>query len=71
MLFNGLWGGTDDHERNHPAFWDGRTFTLALRHLPQPLAGNEFKPGDASPTTLASSCNLQYDYSCSLTVHSA
>ena len=41
MLFNGLWGGTDDHERNHPAFWDGRTFTLALRHLPQPLAGNE------------------------------
>ncbi|WP_280562091.1 type II toxin-antitoxin system HipA family toxin [Chromohalobacter sp. 48-RD10] len=28
MVFNVLCGNTDDHARNHAAFWDGKTFTL-------------------------------------------
>ena len=28
MLFNVLTGNTDDHARNHAAFWDGHNLTL-------------------------------------------
>ncbi len=43
MLFNVLCGNTDDHARNHAAFWDGRTLTLTPAYdiCPQPRTGGE------------------------------
>ncbi len=38
-----LCGNTDDHARNHAAFWDGRALTLTPAYdvCPQPRAGGE------------------------------
>lgn len=43
MVFNVLSGNTDDHARNHAAFWDGRALELTPAYdiCPQPRAGNE------------------------------
>jgi serine/threonine-protein kinase HipA len=43
MLFNVLCGNTDDHARNHAAFWDGRDLTLTPAYdiCPQARAGGE------------------------------
>ena len=43
MLFNVLCGNTDDHARNHAAFWDGRALTLTPAYdiCPQARSGNE------------------------------
>ena len=43
MLFNVLCGNTDDHARNHSAFWDGRrlTITPAYDICPQARSGGE------------------------------
>ncbi len=43
MLFNVLCGNTDDHARNHAAFWDGRTLMLTPAYdiCPQARAGGE------------------------------
>lgn len=43
MLFNVLCGNTDDHARNHSAFWDGRTLTLTPAYdiCPQARSGGE------------------------------
>lgn len=43
MLFNVLCGNTDDHARNHAAFWDGRNLTLTPAYdiCPQARAGGE------------------------------
>jgi serine/threonine-protein kinase HipA len=43
LTFNVLCGNTDDHARNHAAFWDGRRLTLTPAYdiCPQPRAGNE------------------------------
>jgi serine/threonine-protein kinase HipA len=43
MVFNILVGNTDDHARNHSAFWDGRLLTLTPAYdiCPQPRTGNE------------------------------
>jgi serine/threonine-protein kinase HipA len=43
MTFNILCGNTDDHARNHAAFWDGQQLTLTPAYdiCPQPRAGNE------------------------------
>lgn len=43
MVFNVLCGNTDDHARNHAAFWDGTLLRLtpAYDMCPQPRAGNE------------------------------
>lgn len=43
LVFNVLCGNTDDHARNHAAFWDGKTLTLtpAFDICPQARAGNE------------------------------
>ncbi len=43
IVFNVLAGNTDDHPRNHAAFWDGRALTLtpAYEICPQPRAGGE------------------------------
>jgi serine/threonine-protein kinase HipA len=43
IVFNVLCGNTDDHARNHAAFWDGSrpTLTPAYDVCPQPRAGGE------------------------------
>ena len=43
LVFNVLCGNTDDHARNHAAFWDGRELTLTPAYdiCPQSRSGNE------------------------------
>ena len=43
LVFNVLSGNTDDHARNHAAFWDGQWLTLTPAYdiCPQPRTGNE------------------------------
>ncbi len=43
LCFNILVGNTDDHARNHAAFWDGETLALTPAYdiCPQPRAGGE------------------------------
>ena len=43
LVFNILSGNTDDHARNHAAFWDGEMLTLTPAYdiCPQGRAGNE------------------------------
>lgn len=43
MVFNVLSGNTDDHARNHAAFWDGSHLTLTQAYdiCPQPRNGRE------------------------------
>jgi serine/threonine-protein kinase HipA len=43
LCFNILVGNTDDHARNHAAFWDGKMLTLTPAYdiCPQPRTGNE------------------------------
>lgn len=43
LVFNILCGNTDDHARNHAAFWDGKALTLTPAYdiCPQSRAGNE------------------------------
>lgn len=43
MIFNVLTGNTDDHARNHAAFWDGDRLTLTKAYdiCPQPRNGRE------------------------------
>ena len=43
LVFNVLCGNTDDHARNHAAFWDGRELTLTPAYdiCPQGRTGNE------------------------------
>jgi serine/threonine-protein kinase HipA len=43
LVFNILCGNTDDHARNHAAFWDGKKLTLTPAYdiCPQGRAGNE------------------------------
>ncbi|MCP3953617.1 MAG: type II toxin-antitoxin system HipA family toxin [Desulfobacterales bacterium] len=43
IVFNILCGNTDDHARNHAAFWDGQGLKLTPAYdiCPQPRAGNE------------------------------
>lgn len=43
MVFNVLSGNTDDHARNHAAFWDGASLTLTQAYdiCPQPRNGRE------------------------------
>jgi serine/threonine-protein kinase HipA len=43
LVFNILCGNTDDHARNHAAFWDGEWLELTPAYdiCPQPRSGNE------------------------------
>lgn len=43
LVFNILCGNTDDHARNHAAFWNGKALTLTPAYdiCPQSRAGNE------------------------------
>lgn len=53
LVFNILCGNTDDHARNHAAFWDGKMLTLTPAYdiCPQNRTGNE-----ASQAMRISSC---------------
>lgn len=43
LVFNIICGNTDDHARNHAAFWDGKTLSLTPAYdiCPQGRSGNE------------------------------
>ena len=69
MAFNVLCGNTDDHARNHAAFWDGKVLTLTPAYdiCPQGRTGNEASQamlihGDDNSsrltTCLASACDF-------------
>ena len=47
MVFNVLVGNTDDHARNHAAFWNGDSLALAPAYdiCPQPRTGREASQG--------------------------
>lgn len=47
MVFNLLCGNTDDHARNHAAFWDGQTLRLTPAYdiCPQQRSGEEASQG--------------------------
>jgi serine/threonine-protein kinase HipA len=47
LIFNILSGNTDDHARNHAAFWDGQMLTLTPAYdiCPQSRSGNEASQG--------------------------
>lgn len=47
LVFNILCGNTDDHARNHAAFWDGKALTLTPAYdiCPQGRTGNEASQG--------------------------
>jgi serine/threonine-protein kinase HipA len=47
LVFNILCGNTDDHARNHAAFWNGRELTLTPAYdiCPQSRTGNEASQG--------------------------
>lgn len=60
LVFNILCGNTDDHARNHAAFWDGKQLTLTPAYdiCPQSRTGNEASQamlitGDSRRSTLA------------------
>ncbi len=67
LVFNILCGNTDDHARNHAAFWNGKSLTLTPAYdiCPQGRTGNE-----ASQAMLISgNNNLSQLKSCLATVH--
>ena len=72
LVFNVLCGNTDDHARNHAAFWDGDQLTLTPAYdiCPQSRSGNEASQamlivGDNRTSTLATcleaASNFQLD----------
>ncbi|GAA5658477.1 hypothetical protein Brsp06_04861 [Brucella sp. NBRC 13694] len=69
ICFNVLCGNTDDHARNHAAFWDGRMLTLTPAYdiCPQGRTGNEATQamlikGDSRASTLATLLAAAPDY---------
>ncbi|MCV3766664.1 type II toxin-antitoxin system HipA family toxin [Rhizobium sp. TRM95796] len=69
IVFNILCGNTDDHARNHAAFWDGSTLTLTPAYdiCPQGRTGNEATQamlikGDDRRSTLQSCLDAAPDF---------
>lgn len=69
ICFNVLCGNTDDHARNHAAFWDGEMLTLSPAYdiCPQGRTGNEATQamlikGDNRMSTLASCLTAAPDF---------
>lgn len=69
ICFNVLCGNTDDHARNHAAFWDGRMLTLTPAYdiCPQGRTGNEATQamlikGESRASTLATLLAAAPDY---------
>jgi len=67
LVFNILCGNTDDHARNHAAFWDGRELTLTPAYdiCPQNRAGNEA----SQAMLICGNNNLSWLKSCLETAH--
>jgi serine/threonine-protein kinase HipA len=67
LVFNILCGNTDDHARNHAAFWrgEGLTLTPAYDICPQPRAGNEA----SQAMLIAGDDNLSRISTCLATAH--
>ena len=67
LVFNILCGNTDDHARNHAAFWDGKELTLTPAYdiCPQNRAGNEASQG----MLISGNNNLSRLKSCLDTAH--
>lgn len=67
LIFNILCGNTDDHARNHAAFWDGGHLTLTPAYdiCPQPRAGNEA----SQAMLIAGGDNLSRISTCLATAH--
>ncbi|MGY6553045.1 MAG: type II toxin-antitoxin system HipA family toxin [Wenzhouxiangella sp.] len=69
ICFNVLCGNTDDHARNHAAFWDGKMLTLTPAYdiCPQGRAGNEATQamlikGENRMSTLATCLSASADF---------
>jgi serine/threonine-protein kinase HipA len=69
LVFNVLCGNTDDHARNHAAFWDGRSLTLTPAYdvCPQNRTGNEASQamlivGDKRMSTLATCLEAAHNF---------
>lgn len=69
ICFNVLCGNTDDHARNHAAFWDGKMLSLTPAYdiCPQGRSGNEATQamlikGDNRMSTLATCLTAAPDY---------
>ena len=69
LCFNVLCGNTDDHARNHAAFWDGKMLTLTPAYdiCPQARTGTEATQamlikGDARSSTIATCLAAAPDY---------
>lgn len=69
ICFNVLCGNTDDHARNHTAFWGGRMLTLTPAYdiCPQGRAGNEATQamlikGEARMSTIAACLSAARDF---------
>ena len=69
ICFNVLCGNTDDHARNHAAFWDGKMLTLTPAYdiCPQGRSGNEATQamlikGDNRMSTLATCLSAASDF---------
>ncbi|BBO82342.1 phosphatidylinositol kinase [Desulfosarcina ovata subsp. sediminis] len=67
LAFNILCGNTDDHARNHAAFWDGKALTLTPAYdiCPQGRAGNEA----SQAMRIAGNNNLSQLKTCLQTAH--
>ena len=67
LVFNILCGNTDDHARNHAAFWDGNELTLTPVYdiCPQLRSGNEASQG----MLIAGSNNLSQLKTCLESAH--
>ena len=67
LVFNILCGNTDDHARNHAAFWDGKELTLTPAYdiCPQLRSGNEASQG----MLIAGSNNLSQLKTCLESAH--
>ncbi len=67
LIFNILCGNTDDHARNHAAFWDGKTLSLTPAYdiCPQGRAGNEA----SQAMRISGSNNLSQIKTCIATAH--
>ncbi len=67
LVFNILCGNTDDHARNHAAFWDGKTLTLTPAYdiCPQGRTGNEA----SQAMLIAGNNNLSQLKTCLTTAH--
>jgi serine/threonine-protein kinase HipA len=67
LVFNVLCGNTDDHARNHAAFWDGEHLSLTPAYdiCPQSRAGNEA----SQAMLIAGNDNLSRISTCLATAH--